>query len=70
MSTVLCIDGNVDELVEVLIEDAGLEEQTDAHDVVCNIAMNLAQLRLEMSSTTTVETTDDDVIIVVKIPRT
>jgi hypothetical protein len=69
MSTSLCVDNNIDALVEIIMDDAGLESETDAHDVVNHLAMQLSLLRVEMSSTTSVETTDDDVIITVKIPR-
>lgn len=70
MSTQLCIDNNVDELVDIVIEDAGVDSGTDAHDSVSNLAFQIAQLRMELNSSAFVETTDDDVIITVKIPRT
>ena len=69
MGISLCVDDNIDALVEIIMDDAGLESETDAHDVVNHLAMQLGLLRVEMSSTTSVETTDDDVIITVKIPR-
>lgn len=70
MSTQLCIDNNIDELVDIVVEDAGVDPGTDAHDAVSNLAFQISQLRMELNSTAMVETTDDDVIITVKIPRT
>lgn len=69
MSTQLCVDGNVDELVEILAEDAGVESGTDAHDAVHDFAFQVARLRTELDSTASVETTEDDVIITIKVPR-
>lgn len=69
MATQLCVDNNVDDLVEVLVEDAGIEAGTDAHDAVNDFAFQVARLRTELDSTTVVETTDDDVVITIRVPR-
>ena len=69
MSTQLCVDDNIDELVEIVSDDSGVEPGTDAYTAVSDFAFYAAQMRLELDSTTLVETTDDDIVITVKIPR-
>lgn len=69
MSTQLCVDGDVDELVQVVVEDAGVEEGTDCHDTLMEFAFQVARMHTDLESTTTVETTEDDVIVTIKVPR-
>lgn len=69
MSTQLCVDDNVDELVQVVVEDAGVEEGSDCYDTLTEFAFQVARMHSDLESTTSVETTDDDVIVTIKIPR-
>lgn len=69
MSTQLCVDDNIDELVEIVSDDAGVEPGTDAYTAVSDFAFQVARLRTELDSTASVETTEDDVIVTIKVPR-
>lgn len=69
MSVQLCVDANIDELVDIVSEDADVEHGTDAYNAVSDLAFQIAQVRIELDSTTLVETTDEEVIITIKIPR-
>lgn len=70
MAVQLCLDDDVDQLVEILDEDAGIEDGTEASSVVHDLAYNISRLRIEVGSSSFIETTEDDVIITIKIPRT
>lgn len=70
MSTQLSMGHDTDQLIDILREDAGFDDGSEAMDEANNLAFAMSRLNSEVEAENLVETTDDHVIITIKIPRT
>lgn len=61
---------DTDQLIDILREDAGFDDGSEAMDEANNLAFAMSRLNSEVEAENLVETTDDHVIITIKIPRT
>lgn len=69
MSVQLSMGRDTDQLVDILREDAGLEDGVEAMDEAVNLAFAMSRLCAELDAENLVETTDDHVIVTIRIPR-
>lgn len=69
VATQLSMGRDTDQLLDILREDAGFDDDTDAMEEAHNLAFAMSRLNAEVEAENLVETTDDHVIITIKIPR-
>lgn len=69
VATQLSMGHDTDQLIDILREDAGFDDGTDAMEEAHNLAFAMSRLNTEVEAENLVETTDDHVIITIKIPR-
>ena len=69
VATQLSMGHDTDQLIDILREDAGFDDDTDAMEEAHNLAFAMSRLNAEVEAENLVETTDDNVIITIKIPR-
>lgn len=70
MSTQLSVGHDTDQLIEILREDAGFEDDTTPMEEAHHLAFAMSCLHNEVDAENLIETTDDHVIVTIKIPRT
>lgn len=69
VSTQLSMGRDTDQLIDILREDAGFDDGTDAMEEAHNLAFAMNRLNAEVEAENLVETTEDHVIVTIKIPR-
>lgn len=69
VATQLSMGRDTDQLIDILREDAGFDDGSEAMEEAHNLAFAISRLNAEVEAENLVETTDDHVIITIKIPR-
>lgn len=69
VATQLSMGRDTDQLIDILREDAGFDDGSEAMEEAHNLAFAMSRLNAEVEAENLVETTDDNVIITIKIPR-
>lgn len=69
VATQLSMGRDTDQLIDILREDAGFDDDTDAMEEAHNLAFAMSRLNAEVEAENLVETTEDHVIVTIKIPR-